>query len=523
MGHEVLPAIFHNMQRPSRYASVVYIAFTAMICSYALIATFGYIVFGNRARGNIMENLPAGDGVTTAVQVCIALTALTKLCLSAAPLTEGLLEWVQLVVYMISHSSMLSSLTRLAARPMPRLRMDPTTQSIVPATASVASAASALAAATAAMATKGSSGTYGTYTTIGTSPGTDLNTTTVTTTSAPLTAGTGVTTLATATPSTAPAATPSRRTIPAYKPSSSDATSPYQYITYRGGFRTPSPSHNKQHDRAADAAAAMAAMQRTGIPRFSPVSALKKNISPSSGTAATSTSRSTPSAAQERQPLLGSKSKSKIVSGKHSEQNNDHVQEQRSGEKSGIAVVPTPPPPATGARAELQVLPVQAHGVSSDIPFPQVPSELRPPPLRLQPPSPEPPESPPPPPHASSGGRSQHQQYQKYVLPFPLPRGRQSRSMSLVTNTSGASSATPRRELTWSDTLPIPPIRSTSCESMILGESGGSSSINSTNDRLAAAAVQLAALKSSGGGGGGGGGVSASCTATTAPTAAGSE
>lgn len=132
MGHEVFPSIFHNMKHPSQYATVVYIAFSTMLTSYAFIATLGYLAYGNQSAGNIMENLPAADVVTIAAKSCIMLACITKMSLSTAPLSEGLLEWARLCAYLISHSSYLAHLGAQAPRRMPRLRLAHTTHSLTP-------------------------------------------------------------------------------------------------------------------------------------------------------------------------------------------------------------------------------------------------------------------------------------------------------------------------------------------------------------------------------------------------------
>ena len=123
MGHEVFPSIFHNMQQPRHYGVVVYIAFATMIMSYALIATLGYLAFNSRAHGSITENLPPGQVLTVITHLCVLVTTLTKLCLTSVPLTEGLLEWARLVIYLLSRSKQLSGLIGQAGRAMPRLRL----------------------------------------------------------------------------------------------------------------------------------------------------------------------------------------------------------------------------------------------------------------------------------------------------------------------------------------------------------------------------------------------------------------
>lgn len=104
MGHEVFPSIFHNMQEPQQYMSVVAIAFSVMQVSYAAIASLGYLAYGNHAQGNVVQNLPPGEVLTVVVHVCVLLAVLTKLCFVTAPLTEGVMEWVQLTDYLMRRS-----------------------------------------------------------------------------------------------------------------------------------------------------------------------------------------------------------------------------------------------------------------------------------------------------------------------------------------------------------------------------------------------------------------------------------
>lgn len=107
MGHSIFPSVFHNMKKPNKYASVVNCTFLVMATFYTLIASLGYIAYGQSTTGNIIKCFTytsprSGPQLTTQALVghylaysLLILTVTAKASIAAAPLAECLHEWLQ--------------------------------------------------------------------------------------------------------------------------------------------------------------------------------------------------------------------------------------------------------------------------------------------------------------------------------------------------------------------------------------------------------------------------------------------
>jgi amino acid permease len=94
MGHGVLPSVFKGMRHPSSYPTVIFVTFLFTIIAYSLIASVGYLAFGLKVEGNIIDNFPTNSDLTVCVALLTVITVITKYVLAAFPVCEGLLDFI---------------------------------------------------------------------------------------------------------------------------------------------------------------------------------------------------------------------------------------------------------------------------------------------------------------------------------------------------------------------------------------------------------------------------------------------
>ncbi|CAH9100949.1 unnamed protein product [Cuscuta epithymum] len=93
-GHSVFPSIYSSMREPSRFPSVVLISFLIAFISFAGVAIFGFLIFGEATKSQFTLNMPERHIASKVAKWTVVITPLTKYALTITPVAFSIEEFL---------------------------------------------------------------------------------------------------------------------------------------------------------------------------------------------------------------------------------------------------------------------------------------------------------------------------------------------------------------------------------------------------------------------------------------------